>query len=149
MHSITIKRAVEQDAEHLTHLMRESKAYQGIYASIVADYPVTGEYVARHRVFKAVGPEEQLLGFYSLMLEPPELDLAFVSNDVQRMGIGRRLIAHMLDQARQAGAAAVRVVSHPKAEWFYRTLGAERVGSVPPAPPRTTWERPELRFVIA
>jgi hypothetical protein len=52
----------------------------------------------------------------------------------------------MIGQAREAGLTDVRVVSHPPAEEFYRRLGAERVGTVAPSPPKVAWERPELRF---
>jgi GNAT superfamily N-acetyltransferase len=149
MQATTIRRAVAQDAEPLTVLIQQSSAYRGRYASIIAGYRVTPDYIARQHVFVAVGAAGRALGFYALVPEPPELDLAFVADDAQGTGVGRLLIEHMLDQARRAGLAEVRVVSHPPAEQFYRRLGAERVGMVPPAPPRVTWERPELRFTVA
>lgn len=40
------------------------------------------------------------------------------------------------------------MVAHPPAEEFYRRMGAERVGTVAPSPPKITWERPELRFAV-
>ncbi|MEU8551676.1 GNAT family N-acetyltransferase [Streptomyces roseoverticillatus] len=149
MQSITIKRAAAQDAEHLTALIQASSAYQGEYASIISGYRITAGYIARHQVFLAADVTDRPLGFYALVLDPPELDLAFVSDDAQGMGVGRFLVEHMLGRAREAGLADVRVVSHPPAERFYRRLGAERVGTVAPSPPKVTWERPELRFAIA
>ncbi|MCX4564797.1 GNAT family N-acetyltransferase [Streptomyces albogriseolus] len=149
MQFITIRRAVAQDAEHLTALIQASGAYRGEYASIISGYQVTADYLARHRVFVAIDAADQLLGFYALMLDPPELDLAFVSDDVQGVGVGRLLIEHMLRQAGEAGLTEVRVVAHPPAERFYRRLGAERVGTVAPSPPKISWKRPELRFTIA
>ncbi|MHC0432412.1 GNAT family N-acetyltransferase [Streptomyces sp. O3] len=150
MQSTVIKQAAARDAEGLTALMHASGAYRGEYASIIAGYRVTAEYIARHRVFVAVDAEAGgLLGFYALTLEPPELDLAFVADDAQGRGIGRLLVGHMIGQAREAGLAHVRVVAHPSAEAFYRRLGAERVGTVAPSPPNVTWERPELRFATA
>ncbi|MFD9409675.1 GNAT family N-acetyltransferase [Streptomyces sp. NPDC059989] len=148
MQSITIRRATGQDADGLTALMQESDAYRGQYATVIADYRVTAGYIDRHQVFAAVDTTDRILGFYALVLEPAELDLAFVSDEAQGAGVGRLLVEHMIDQARGAGLDYVRVVSHPPAEQFYRRLGAERVGSVPPSPPKVTWERPELRFVI-
>ncbi|WP_435862322.1 GNAT family N-acetyltransferase [Streptomyces lavendulae] len=62
------------------------------------------------------------------MLEPAELDLAFVSDEAQGTGVGRLLMEHMLGQARRAGLTDVRVVSNPPAERFYLRMGAERVG---------------------
>ncbi|MET9859495.1 GNAT family N-acetyltransferase [Streptomyces smyrnaeus] len=146
MQSMTIRRAVASDAERLTTLIQDSSAYRGEYASIISGYRVTADYIARHRVFVAVDTVGRLLGFYALVVEPPELDLAFVADSAQGTGIGRLLIEHMIGQARQVGLTDVRVVSHPPAEEFYRRLGAERVGTIAPSPPKVAWERPELRF---
>ncbi|MFF7244911.1 GNAT family N-acetyltransferase [Embleya sp. NPDC008237] len=148
MHAITIKRAGAGDAERLTALVRSSGAYTGMYASIVSDYVVTVEYIARHHVFVAVDATDRLLGCYALVSEPPELDLAFVADDAQGLGVGRLLVEHMLHRARATGLAEVRVVSHPPAEEFYRRMGAERIGTVAPTPPKVTWQRPELRFTL-
>lgn len=149
MDSITVKRADTRDAERLTALVRASGAYTGEYASMVSDYVVGSEYIARHRVFIAIDAADSLLGFYGLVLDPPELDLAFVADEAQGTGVGRLLVEHMLDEARAANLTEVRVISHPPAEKFYHHMGAERVGTVAPTPPRVTWERPELRFVLA
>lgn len=137
------------NTERLTALIQESGAYRGTYASIISGYRVTADYIARHRVFVAVDADGRLLGFYALVVEPPELDLAFVADDAQGRGVGRLLIEHMIGQAREAGLTDVRVVSHPAAEEFYRHLGAERVGTIAPSPPKVAWERPELRFRAA
>ncbi|WP_329194875.1 MULTISPECIES: GNAT family N-acetyltransferase [unclassified Streptomyces] len=146
MQSVTIRRALAQDAERLTALVQESGAYSGAYASIISGYRVTADYIARHEVFVAVGPDGRVLGFYALVLDPPELDLAFVADEAQGAGVGRLLVQHMKGRAREAGLSGVRVVAHPPAEEFYRRLGARRVGVVPPTPPRIGWERPELWF---
>ncbi|MFJ1604497.1 GNAT family N-acetyltransferase [Streptomyces sp. NPDC088253] len=74
-----------------------------------------------HRAFAAVGAEEhggRVLGFYSLVLAPPELDLLFVADEVQGRGIGWLLEAHMQSEARAAGLDRLKVVSHPPAEDF-------------------------------
>ncbi|MFD9338324.1 GNAT family N-acetyltransferase [Streptomyces sp. NPDC060028] len=149
MQPLKIRRATERDAERLTALVQRSSAYRGQYATVISGYRVTADYIDRHRVFAAVDATDRLLGFYALVLEPAELDLAFVSDEAQGMGVGRLLVEHMIDQARRAGLAQVRVVSHPPAEQFYRRLGAEPVRTVPASPPNVTWERPELRFAIA
>ncbi|MEU1183723.1 GNAT family N-acetyltransferase [Streptomyces sp. NPDC005820] len=143
---MVIRRAVAEDAERLTGMVHASGAYQGQYAPIIVGYRVTAEDVARHEVFLAEDGEGRLLGFYSLWPDVPELDLLFVADDAQGRGIGRLLVEHMLDRARQVGLSDVRVVSHPQAEGFYRSVGAERAGTVPPTPPKVTWERPELWF---
>ncbi|MFF3014432.1 GNAT family N-acetyltransferase [Streptomyces sp. NPDC057939] len=146
MQNVIVRRATAHDADRLTAVVRSSGAYRGEYAAMVVDHRVTAEYTARHEVFAAVDADDRILGFYSLVLEPAELDLAFVTDEAQGLGIGRLLIDHMLVRARAAGAGRVRVVSHPPSEAFYRRLGAERTGTVPAAPPTVTWARPELHF---
>jgi len=145
----TIRRAVAQDAEQLTALVLESAAARGTYASLAAGYEVTPHYIARHEVYVAVDGSGAPLGFYALVLDPPEIDLAFVADAVQGSGVGRRLIQHMLGCAAQAGIRRLRVVAHPPTEKFYLRMGARRVGTVPPTPPRVFWPRPELRFELS
>ncbi|MCQ8770078.1 GNAT family N-acetyltransferase [Streptomyces telluris] len=144
-----LRRATAADAAHLTALVRRSGAYRGGYAAMVEDYEVTADYIAAHEVFVAEADDGALLGFYALVLGPPaELDLMFVADTAQGLGVGRRLASHMKDRARAAGLSGVRVVSHPPSEGFYRSVGARRVGTVPAALPKITWERPELEFVL-
>ncbi|MDQ1043484.1 GNAT family N-acetyltransferase [Streptomyces sp. V4I2] len=147
----TVRRAVARDAKRLTRLVRGSRAYEGQYAAMVADYRVGPDYIETHRVFVAVAADEyenRVLGFYSLVLAPPELDLLFVADGAQGRGIGRLLVAHMKSEARTAGLDRVRVVSHPPAEGFYRSVGAVHTGTAPANPPAVAWDRPELELHI-
>ena len=148
---ITIRRAVAQDAKRLTRLVRGSGAYEGKYGAAVAGYRVGSDYIEAHRVFVAVGADEyggRVLGFYSLVLAPPELDLLFVADEVQGRGIGRLLVAHMQSEARAAGLERVKVVSHVPAEDFYYRVGAVRTGTAFANPPAVPWDRPEFEFRI-
>ncbi|MDL5205775.1 GNAT family N-acetyltransferase [Streptomyces sp. ALI-76-A] len=145
----TIRRAVARDAKRLTRLVRGSRAYHGQYAAMVADYRVGPDYIEAHQVFVAVATDahgSHVLGFYSLVLDPPELDLLFVADGAQGRGLGRLLVAHMKTEARAAGLDHVRVVSHPPAEGFYRSVGAVRTGTAAANPPAVVWDRPELEF---
>jgi GNAT superfamily N-acetyltransferase len=151
-----IRRAAAEDADRLTALIHASNGYQGEYAPMIDGYRLTAEYLALHPTFLAAGEDDSLFGFYSLIVDPatlakhgftlPELNLLFVHDAMQGKGIGRILIEHLLDFAERAGLDVVRVVSNPPAEGFYTSVGAERIGTVPPTPPRVTWERPELLF---
>ncbi|MFJ3720862.1 GNAT family N-acetyltransferase [Streptomyces sp. NPDC090057] len=151
---ITIRRAVARDAKRLTRLVRGSRAYEGEYASAVAGYRVGPDYIEAHHAFVAVDPAEhegqggRILGFYSLVLAPPELDLLFVADDAQGRGLGRLLVTHMQAQARAAGLDRVRVVSHRPAEDFYHRVGAVRIGTARANPPAVPWDRPEFEFRI-
>ncbi|MHC3817163.1 GNAT family N-acetyltransferase [Streptomyces sp. DT9] len=147
---VRIRRAVARDARRLTRLVQASRAYEGPYAPMVAGYRVGPDYIETHRVFVAVEEATgRLLGFYSLILDPPELDLMFVADDVQGGGIGRLLAGHLLHEARQAGLTGVRIVSHPPAEGFYLSVGALRTGTERAAPPAVMWDRPELLLPVA
>ncbi|MFF9623331.1 GNAT family N-acetyltransferase [Streptomyces griseosporeus] len=146
---ITIRRAEARDARRLTRIVRGSGAYEGKYAAAVAGYRVGPDYIEAHRVFAAVGSDEQgdrILGFYSLVLAPPELDLLFVADEAQGRGIGRLLVTHMRSEARAAGLDRVKVVSHCPAEGFYHRAGAVRTGTAPANPPAVPWDRPEFEF---
>ncbi|MFD9791146.1 GNAT family N-acetyltransferase [Streptomyces sp. NPDC059070] len=145
---VLIRRAVARDAQRLTRLVRSSRAYEGPYAAMVAGYRVGPDYIETHEVHAAVGADDRVLGFYALLLAPPELDLMFVADDAQGLGIGRRLVDHMTGRARAAGLDRVRVVAHPPAEGFYRSVGARRTGTAPARPPAVLWDRPELEFPI-
>ncbi|MDQ1041051.1 GNAT superfamily N-acetyltransferase [Streptomyces sp. V3I8] len=147
--SVSVRRAVARDARRLTRLVRGSRAYEGPYAAMVADYRVGPDYIESHRVFVAAdGRDGHVLGFYSLVLAPPELDLLFVADPAQGRGVGRLLVAHMRSEARAAGLDRVRVVSHPPAEGFYLGVGAVHVGTAAATPPAVVWDRPELEFRI-
>ncbi|MFE2278114.1 GNAT family N-acetyltransferase [Streptomyces sp. NPDC059454] len=146
-----VRRAVARDAKQLTRLVRGSRAYEGRYAAMVAGYRVGPDYIEAHEVFVAVDtddPAGRVLGFYSLVLVPPELDLLFVADRAQGRGIGRLLVEHMRAEARAAGLDRVRVVSHPPAEGFYRRVGALFTGTASANPPAVAWDRPELEFLI-
>ncbi|MEU7337927.1 GNAT family N-acetyltransferase [Streptomyces sp. NPDC007074] len=149
--TVTIRRAVARDAKRLTRLVRGSGAYEGQYAAAVAGYRVGPDYIEAHRAFVAVDADEQggrVLGFYSLVLAPPELDLLFVADEAQGRGIGRLLVAHMRSEAAAAGLDRVKVVSHVPAEDFYHRIGAVRTGTVLANPPAVPWDRPEFEFRI-
>lgn len=149
---ITIRRAVARDAKRLTRLVRGSGAYAGKYAAAVAGYRVGPDYIEAHRVFVAVGADDhggRVLGFYSLVLAPPELDLLFVADEAQGRGIGRLLVAHMRSEARAAGLDRVKVVSHLPAEGFYHRAGAVRIGTALANPPAVPWDRPEFEFRVS
>ncbi|MGW0523741.1 GNAT family N-acetyltransferase [Crossiella sp. NPDC003009] len=134
-------------ADELTALMHNSSAYQGEYASILHGFRLTPADLTSAPAFVARRGTETL-GFYRLIPAPPELDLLFVADHAQGLGLGRRLIRHMLALAGECGLTAVRIVSHPPAADFYRRQGAEQLRLLPPSPPRVTWTRPEFLLPV-
>ncbi|MGO4630223.1 GNAT family N-acetyltransferase [Streptomyces sp. 2RAF24] len=147
MVEITLRRATADDAKRLTQIVRKSGAYRGDYAAMVDGYQVGGSYIEHHPVYVAVDGRGKVLGFYALLLDEAELDLAFVADEAQGLGIGRLLVEHMLGEARAAGLGSIRVVAHPPAEDFYLRTGARRTGTVPPSG-HIHWARPELRYDV-
>jgi GNAT superfamily N-acetyltransferase len=147
-HQITIRRAIAADADTLSTLMHACSAYRGVYAAILQDYAVAPAQVERDIMFAGCSGG-RVLGFYSLanLATEPELDLMFVADAAQGMGLGALLFKHMRDTARTLGLAQVRIVSHPPAETFYLRMGAQRVGSILPSG-RVTWPRPLLRLSL-
>lgn len=148
-----IRRAVAADAPSLTQLMHASSAYRGPYAAILQGYAISAEQIARDQVHLAADAQGRVLGFYSLTVpagaeREAELDLMFVADAGQGSGLGARLFDHMRATARDGGAAAVKIVSHPPAEGFYARMGARRIGSILPGG-RVDWPRPLLSLPIS
>lgn len=142
--SFTLRRACAEDAAALDGLMRVSNGYRGEYAPAIARYGVTAEMTDRDVIYLAEDAEGRLAGFYSLIHQgEPELDLMFVADDRQGSGLGAILFNHMAEQARALGIDAVKVISNPPAEGFYRRMGCERIGTKRPGG-LVTWDRPIL-----
>lgn len=142
-----IRAATPAQAAELTALMHASSAYQGDYASILDGYEVTPGYIESNPTFAAMTGDE-VIGFYALLEDPPELDILFVADTAQGLGLGARLVKHMFEEAGRRGMRSIRVVSHPPAVQFYVRMGARRTGTIPPTPPKIRWERPELHFDV-
>lgn len=147
MASLQMRRALPDDAQALTDLMQASRAYEGSYRSILDGYAITKDQIARDAIYLAE-QNDQVVGFYSLTLTgDPELDLLFVADRMQGSGLGKMLIEHMKEQARQRGIGNVKIVSHPPSVGFYQKMGATIVGAAPPTK-KVTWERPILSLAI-
>lgn len=142
-----LRPASSVDAAVLTALMKASSAYSGEYAGLLADYRLTEEQIHRDHIIIAEAAEK-ILGFYSLIAEPePELDLLFVADTAQRLGIGRLLIEDMVRVAAARGFSHIKIVSHPPSLGFYLRQGAQQVGVKPPSG-RALWPRPILILPI-
>lgn len=139
-----IRRAVASDAAVLTALMLRSSAYRGRYAAILEGYAISPEQLARDLMY-AAEVDGAIAGFYSLagLGSCPSLDLLFVDDLAQGLGLGAMLFAHMRGQAHRLGLDEVRIVAHPPAEGFYLRMGAVRYGESAPTA-RVHWARPVL-----
>lgn len=142
-HAFRFRRATAADLPAINELIQASSTYHGEYRAMVATY-VVGPAQVMHDHMHLAEDASGVAGFYSLKLDPePELDLMFVADHAQGKGIGRALIAHMMETARRLGVAEIKIVSHPPSVGFYKRVGAVEVGVKPPAG-RITWPRPVL-----
>jgi N-acetylglutamate synthase-like GNAT family acetyltransferase len=74
----------------------------------------------------------QTLGFAALQPNEDgsiELDGMFVEPGYWRHGIGRKLVAHCLAEARQRGASRLHLIANPHALAFYRSCNFRESGT--------------------
>lgn len=143
--------AAAADASALSELARAAKAAWGYPADWMqawADqFVVTPDELAQLWVFVA-RIDGRAIGFVALELRgPAELVHLWVLPDWQGRGIGRRLLAAAIDEARRRRLSSLEIDSDPNAVAFYEACGARRVGSraapMPGAPDRVL---PRLRI---
>jgi predicted N-acetyltransferase YhbS len=152
--SLHIRPARSSDALFLTALARRAKAKWGYPAEWLAqwqtDLTLSPEYLASNASFVAIDGAD-LLGVCVLEISAGRSSLAhlWIEPDRQRHGIGRVLVSHALQAARQAGRSRVEVIADPFAERFYVKLGAVRVGTVAaPMPGDPARALPVLEFTL-
>ncbi len=124
------------EAAALTELALRSKGHWEYDAEFLAacreELTVRPADVAARRT--AVAEEDgRILGFTTLDGEPPKgaLGMMFVEPDSIGRGVGRRLFAHTMDEARRLGFTRLTIDADPNAEPFYRAMGAIRIGATP------------------
>jgi GNAT superfamily N-acetyltransferase len=88
------------------------------------------EQIAAGGVF-VLEQEGTIVGFSAILPREDgdtELDALFVEPDIQRRGIGRRLIEHCAAVARSAGSRSLHVIGNAHAKEFYLSCGFEILG---------------------
>lgn len=72
-------------------------------------------------------------GFAAVVLRPDggaELDALFVEPHLWKRGIGRRLVDHIAEVARERNASFLHVIGNRHAEGFYLSCGFQMIGTV-------------------
>ena len=134
MRDFIVRRATAADLPAINALIQASSTYHGEYRPMLATYAVSPTQVERDQMYVAE-QDGVIVGLYSLTLgEAPELDLMFVADQLQGSGLGRALIAHLKETARQLGVHEIKIVSHPPSVGFYKRVGAVEVGDATPDP---------------
>ena len=135
MHEILIRAAVPSEKEELEALQRRaSLTNPGDRDALLANpdaIEVPAEQLAGGRVFLAE-LNGAMVGFAAV--EPrtdgeTELDALFVEPEIRRRGIGRLLVEHSAQVARNNGSAARRVSGNPHAQEFYIACGFNEIGT--------------------
>jgi GNAT superfamily N-acetyltransferase len=136
---IEIRDARPGEADELTVIAHASKAHWGYPQEWIEmwrdDLTVTEDFLAEHLVLVAES-EGRLVGFSAVVGdgEQRELDGLFVVPGSLRQGIGKQLLAVAIARVRPEGVQALRIVSDPHAEAFYKSQGAVWIGEQPSVP---------------
>jgi len=134
---VTIRIAATHEAKVLTDLCLRSKAHWGYPKTYVDLYTpaliVTSEYIENNACFVAVNSTGAIVGFSALVITPPpaNIEFLFVEPGVIGGGVGRTLLTHTLDHARNSGCTQVEVESDPHALIFYQRMGGIHFGDKP------------------
>ena len=133
-----IRPARRDEAAALTALAVRSKAHWPYDTAMMAVFRrtivISAEDIDAHCVLvhETAGTVD---GVAVLMADGPdaELDHLWVDPPAIGTGVGKRLFAAVMAEARRRGAARIVLNSDPYAEAFYRKLGAVRIGDHPVA----------------
>ena len=90
------------------------------------------EQIANGYVFVAES-DGVVAGFAAVVPRPDggaELDALFVEPHLWKRGIGRRLVDHIADVARERAARFLHVIGNPHAEGFYVSCGFHVTGTI-------------------
>ena len=131
----------------LTELAVRSKGHWGHDAAFLErarpELTVHPEHLERW-IVRVAERDGAPVGLAAVDPEARELEMLFVDPAAIGTGAGRALLRDALDRAREAGLTELLIESDPDAEPFYRSQGAEPVGT------RTSWstgrELPLLRI---
>jgi N-acetylglutamate synthase-like GNAT family acetyltransferase len=136
MSDILIRPALQAERSSLEALQwRASLANSGDRDSLLANpdaivLPV--EQIDDGHVFVAQR-DGVIVGFAAVLTRPDgnaELDALFVEPTLWKRGVGRLLVEHCADVARERGSRVLHVVGNPHAEGFYSACGFRTTGAV-------------------
>ena len=133
----TIRLARPDEAAALSALAFRSKAHWGYSEEFMAACRDELSYAAEQidapqYTFCVCTVNESVIGFHALERlnsQVAELEALFVEPEHIGRGVGKALIEHAKEYARQLGASSLVIQGDPNAEKFYLAAGAVRSGS--------------------
>jgi GNAT superfamily N-acetyltransferase len=143
---MVIRRGTGDDADSLTDLAHRAKAHWGYPASWMREWDpqltIIPGYLEGHDVWVAE-IDRAIIGMCALEDRGARwtLEHVWVDPPAHRVGIGRALVMHALDEARRRHPGVVELLADPSASGFYERLGARHAGDVPA--PRPGARRPD------
>jgi GNAT superfamily N-acetyltransferase len=136
MSDIVIRPALQAERSRLEALQwQASLANPGDRESLLANADAIAlpiEQIADGHVFVAQR-EGAIVGFAAVLPRPDgnaELDALFVEPTLWKRGVGRLLVNHCADVARERASRILHVVGNPHAEGFYTACGFRTTGAV-------------------
>ncbi len=148
-----IRRAGEGDAAELTQLARTAKASWGYPEAWLREWEpeltISAEYIAANAVFM-VDDGDGPVGVVAVGEGPdgPEIAHLWIAPDCQGQGLGRRLVNHARQVAKEHGWSSLRILSDPYAQPFYERLGAVHTGDEPAPVAGTPRTLPVMRLRV-
>ncbi|MBT28838.1 MAG: GNAT family N-acetyltransferase [Thalassobius sp.] len=132
-----IKKAQANDADKLSEIAFQSKAYWGyseqFMESCRAELTSTSQELLRAISYVAFR-EETIVGFYLLKHlneNSIELEQMFVLPKFINLGIGKALFKHAVATAQKNGYNEIQIQADPYAQQFYEKMGATIKGFTP------------------
>jgi ribosomal protein S18 acetylase RimI-like enzyme len=137
-----IRQATETDLDDVLALYAQPDMDDGQVMDLASAQQVFAEF-ARHpsyRLFVACGDQAQVIGSYALLIMPnlahrgtpsAVVEDVVVSPQHQGQGIGRQMMSHAVQLAREAGCYKLALSSNTKrasAHAFYESLGFRKHG---------------------
>lgn len=139
--ALRLQRATAADLAELNALILRSKAYWGYDADMMAimagvlkldpEAVIAGRVLAAWSGTRAVGVVQVSQPYDTPGGRAQELDLLFIASEMIGSGLGRRLYAWALDQARAHECSRLDILSDPNARPFYVAMGARFVEERP------------------
>lgn len=128
-----IRRAIAEESTALTQIAHDAKRHWGYPEHWIKhwqdDLTISLEYLVSNPVFVAE-TDNQILGFYALMIRQnkAELDHLWVAPQHIGSGVGKALFLHAMQSAAHRNVSEIEIEADPNAEGFYRKMGAHRIG---------------------
>lgn len=134
-----IRKANADDVSLMSEIACRSKAHWGysteFMAACRAELSVTPERISADAfTYWVYELNANVVGFYAIEVLSPneaELDALFVLPENIGQGIGKSLLQHALNYAKNQGVSKVNVQSDPHAEAFYLAAGGTLIGKQP------------------